>query len=179
MMDFFNRYDWRTKTRMLWGAALLFLIICYQLAIKPTLAVRAEYHTLQAGEAGRQANLQTLAELREKIRQAGDLFATEGDGAVPDTLLSEPERIALMAQNHDVNVRSLPAPERLGGETMHLNYTEYQLQGTFTALLRLLHDAERQPGIKVLSASFVKLPNPSTRAPELLLQLRTVRLAKI
>ncbi|WP_257667130.1 hypothetical protein [Parapedobacter tibetensis] len=178
MMQRFDRYDWRTKNRLLWGVALLFLLACYQLAIKPTLRLREEYKALEAGEAARQANLQVLEQLRTKARQVGDRLVIDATDAGRDTTTSEPERIALMAQYHGVNVRNLPSPERLGAETLRIHYTEYQLEGAFTGLLQVLHDVERQQNINLLSASFVKQPNPTSRAPELLLQLRTVRLDK-
>ncbi|MFC3197340.1 hypothetical protein ACFOET_06925 [Parapedobacter deserti] len=177
MIAFFDRYDWRIKNRLLWAVAALFLVACYQLAVKPTLALRREYHVQRAGEAKRQANLLVLDQLRDQARRAGRLFAVD-TSATGDTALSEPERIALMAQHCGVHVRSLPAPERLGAETLHLYYTEYQLGGGFEGLLRLLRDVEGQQGINLLSASFVKRAHSTTRAPELLLQLRTVRLAK-
>lgn len=176
-MQFFDRYDWRTKNRILWGAAILFLLASYQLAIRPTLGLREEYNTLQAGETARQVNIETLTRLRAKTQQAGQLFETGGNDADTTASLSEPERIALMAQQHGVSVRSLPAPELLGTETLHVFYTEYHVEGPFTGLLQLLHDAERQQGVNLLSAAFVKQPNPTTRMPELLLQLRTVRVA--
>ncbi len=178
MMQFFHRYDWRTKNRLLWVAALLFLLVCYQWAIKPTLRVHAEYTELQAGESARQTNLRELNRLRAKAQQGGPLFGGNTVKTGKDTVTSEPERIALMAQYHGVHVRNLPMPERLGTETLHLYYTQYQLEGTFTGLLRLLHQVEQQQEINLLSASFVKQPNPTNRTPELLLQLRTVRLAK-
>ncbi|SFC79233.1 Type II secretion system (T2SS), protein M [Parapedobacter composti] len=175
MKQLFDRYDWRTRNRMLWGAALLFLLACYLLAIRPTLSLRSEYKTLQAGEAARQANLQALARLRARAAETGQLFGQAA--AAGDTAISEPERIARLAEHRKVSVRSLPAPERLGAGALQVHYTEYQLEGSFSALLRLLHDVEQQQGINLLSASFIKQPNPTTRAPELLLQLRTVRLA--
>lgn len=178
MRQFFDRYDWRTKNRILWGASVLFLLACYQLAIKPTLALRQEYNMQRAGEAARQANVAELTRLRAEVQQAGPLFERNATDSAVTTALSEPERIALMAQRRGVSVRSLPAPELLGAQTLHVYYTEYQLEGLFSGLLQLLQDVERQRGINLLSASFVKQPNPTTRMPELLLQLRTVRLAK-
>ncbi|MBK1442523.1 hypothetical protein JHJ32_21165 [Parapedobacter sp. ISTM3] len=178
MIQRFNQYNWKTKNRLLWGAALLFLLACYQLAVKPTLRLRAEYQALQAGEAARQANMQVLAQLKVKARQVGALFEPGAAAGMREgTTFAEPERLATMAHGHRVNVRSLPAPERLGTETLHINYTEYQLEGAFMALLQLLQDVEREQGINLLSASFIKQPNATTRKPELLLQLRTVRLA--
>ncbi|SEL95669.1 hypothetical protein [Parapedobacter koreensis] len=178
MIQFFEQYDWKTKNRLLWGAALLLLVACYLLAIKPTLRLRAEYQALQAGEAARLANMQVLGQLRAKAQQVGALFEPGVTAAANvASTLSEPERIASMADVHQVNVRNLPTPERLGTETLHIDYTEYQLEGAFTALLQLLHDVEQEQGINLLSASFVKQRNATTRMPELLLQLRTVRLA--
>lgn len=178
MKQFFDRYDWRTKNRILWGGAMVFLLLSYQLAIKPTMGLRGEFNTLQAGETARQANMGVLAQLRAKAQQAGPLSGKEASDTAATAVLSEPERIALMAQHHGVSVRSLPAPELLGTETLQVFYTEYHVEGLFAGLLQLLHDVERQEGINLLSAAFVKQPNPSTRVPELLLQLRTVRLAK-
>lgn len=173
MMPFLDRYSWHTKNRLLWGAALLFMLVCYQLAVKPTLRLRAEYKSVQDGEAARQANLALLEQLKAGAHRAGYLFEANADSA-----LSEPERIAALAQYRGAAMRSMPMPQRLGAETsLHLDYTEYQMEGNFSRLLQVLHDIERQQDLHVLSASFVKQPNPSTRAPELLLQVRTLRLA--
>jgi len=176
MMPFLDRYSWHTKNRLLWVGALLFLLLCYQLAIKPTLRLRADYKSAQEGKATQQANQALLSRLRSQAKQAGVLF--DGNMPTADSLLSEPERIAALAQHHGTAMRSMPAPQRLGAETsLHMDYTEYQMEGSFLNLLQVLHDIERQENLHVLSASFVKQPNPSTRVPELLLQVRTVRLA--
>jgi len=176
MISFFNRYSWHTKNRLLWAGALVFLLLSYQLAVKPTLRLRTEYKSLQDGEAARQANLALLNQLRAGANRTGHLFASST--AESDSALSEPERIAAVTQHHGAAMRSMPVPKRLGAETsLHLDYTEYQMEGNFSRLLQVLHDIERQQDLHVLSASFVKQPNPSTRAPELLLQVRTVRLA--
>ncbi|MGK6353196.1 hypothetical protein [Parapedobacter sp. DT-150] len=176
MMQFWETYDWRTKNRLLWIAAVLFGVACYQLALKPTLRLRAEYRELRTGEAARQANMQVLAELRASANKAGQLFDLDDAGTAVDTLLSEPERIALLAQQRGVEVRSLPAPQQLDAELLRLYYTEYQVEGVFVNVLQMLRDIEQQQDIQVLSASFVKQPNPATRAPELVLHVRTVRL---
>ena len=183
MKDFFDRYNWRMKNRFLWVGGFVFMIACYQLAIKPTLRLRDEYRTLKAGEHVREANIQRLNELRQKAQQTGSLV----DGATDagHDKRPEPERIAILAQQQGVTVRSLPAPERLGtvnpelGETgWYVDYSTYRLEGGFMGLLNVLHGVEQQSGINLLSTAFMKQPSPATREPELILLLRTVRLAK-
>lgn len=175
MKGFFDRYDWRMKNRILWAGALVFLVACYQLAIKPMLRLHGEYQKLTEDENVRQANVQRLSELRNKTQHTGAVLAMRTDTA-PDNR-PEPERIAMMAQQQGVTVRSLPAPERLETGTWHVNYSAYRLEGGFIELLNVLHEVEQQADISLLSSSFVKQANPATREPELILLLRTVRLA--
>lgn len=173
-----TKYDPRTRLRILWGGAAVLLLLCYTLAIRPTLRLRSEYRILQAGEASRQANLRELERLRAGAGGRGGLFATlAGTGRGGEPAVSEPERIAQLAQGYGVTVRQLPAPEVLGTETLQLYYTQYRLEGSFSGLVRLVGDVEAWEGIHLLSATFIKQPNPATRLPELLLQLRTVRRA--
>ncbi|MEC3882038.1 hypothetical protein [Parapedobacter sp. 10938] len=180
-MGFLNRYDWHMKSRFLWVGGLVFLIACYQLAIKPTIRLRDEYRALKAGEQVREANTLRLNELRTKAQQTGTLAGGVTDGARDKR--SEPERIAMMAQKQGVAVRNLPAPERLGtanptsgAASWYVDYSTYRLEGGFTGLLQVLRDVEQQADINLLSTSFVKQSNPATREPELNLLLRTVRL---
>lgn len=182
MKGLVDRYDWRMKNRFLWVGALVFLVACYQLAVKPTLRLRDEYRTLKAGEHVREANMQRVSELRMKAQQTGALAS--GTAAATYDKRPEPERIASLAQQHGVAVRSLPAPERLGtgdsalgGTGWYVDYSSYRLEGGFKALLHVLRDVEQQADINLLSTSFVKQPNAATREPELILLLRTVRLA--
>ena len=176
MIPYFDRYHWRTRNRLLWAGALLFMLICYHLAVKPMLRLRADYKRVQAGDATRQANLALLGQLRAQANRAGNLFEVNTAGR--DSLLSEPERIAALAQHRGTVMRSVPAPQQLGAESsLYLDYTEYQMGGDFLSLLQVLHDIEGQQDLHVLSASFVKQSNQNARVPELLLQVRTVRLA--
>lgn len=176
MKTFWNNYNWHLKNRLLWVGTLLFGLACWQLAIRPTLRLRREYKELQAGEALWQANTQKLEQLRAAATHTapgpGGTNAAQPHG----DQLPESEQIALLAQRYGVNVRKLPAAEQLGTPTLQLTYREYQLEGSFAGLARLLHEAEQQPGMHILSAVFKKQPNPVTRMPELILLLRTVRL---
>ena len=181
MNAFFDRYDWWMKNRFLWGAALVLLVLCYQLALKPTLRLRDEYRALKAGEQVREANLRRLEELRTKAQQTGWPVGEAADAE--HDRRPESERIALLAQQRQVTVRNLPVPERVGAATTapgaagwHVDYTTYRLAGDFIGLLTLLHAVEQQEDINLLSAAFVKQPNAATREPELILLLRTVRL---
>lgn len=169
MMQFFERYDWRTRNRLLGVGALVFLLACYQLAIKPTWKLRTTYMQMEEEEVRGQANRQQLAQLRAQVRSVG--------AGNPYMGTPEPERIADMAQGHAVNVRSLPIAERLTAEALSIQYAQYQVEGTFRNLLNLLLEVEGQPDINVVNASFIKQPHPVTRMPELRMQIGTARVA--
>ena len=172
-MKSIDKYDWRTKNHMLWVGAAMLLLVCYLLALKPTWRLRQTYIGLQAGEQIREANARRLAELRAEVEATGSVL-DEGEEAYQKR--PEPERVAIIAQQRQVAVRSLPKPQTFGTGAWKVDYSTYQLEGGFRKLLVLLDDVEQQRDINLLNASFVKQTNPATRFEELVLLLRTVRL---
>ncbi|MEC3882003.1 hypothetical protein [Parapedobacter sp. 10938] len=178
MMPLFERYSWHKKYRLLWAGAVLFCLLAYQLAIRPTLRIRDEYRAIVAGETAMQANLKKLADLRNDAFEIDHLLDDTVVKGLSGKRLPEPEQIVHYAGNNNTQVRKLPVPEWLGTANLRLGYTEYELEGRFIDLLKLLRDVERYQGIHTLGADFKKQLNPTSRTPELILKLRTVKLAE-
>lgn len=178
MISLFEQYSWRKKNRLLWIGAVLFCLLAYQLAIRPTMRLWHEYRALVAGELAMQANLEELAVLRNEVLEIGHLFGDSVGGEPPGNGLSEPEQIVYFAGHNNTTVRRLPASEWFGTADSRIAYTEYQIEGRFVNLLKLLRDVERYQGIYPLSVDLKKQHNPISGDSELILKLRTVRLAE-
>lgn len=177
MKHLFTRYSWRERYQFLGVGAIVLLVACYQFAIKPTLRMRHVYRHQQEMEIKRQRMLKELG-LLHSLGIAHKSTNSREEIVSQYSQLSEPERIAQYAENCGVQVRNLPVSEKINVETLAVEYAQYQLEGGFLELVRLLNDIEVEGGVLITNVYFVSQHHPVTRQPLLQMQLGTARFDK-
>ncbi len=167
-------YTWKKKNRILWAGSVVFLLLVWLLAVRPTLTLRSTYMELREGAAGKDAALAQLQMLRGKAAEMR--LHEKADGNQQDK--PEVEWMAGWAASQGVRLLQIPLPDRLTAHDVTVNFQAYKLEGGFKQLLRFLEAVGKERQIRVLSAVFRKELDPHTRLPRLCLQLHTVRVVK-
>lgn len=165
-----DSYTWRQKVRALWMAGAVFLLLVYQLSVKPTLRLREQYQAGLRDRVNAEENRQTLRDLQKKWQESAGAFSGPHPQAV---FSSEKETLSFLADTNSVTVLALPEPAQYDEGNFHLFLVASQYEGSFHNLLALLHSVEKSPDVQLLNAAFTSRTNPISRMRELHLDLNT------
>ncbi|MGY4538132.1 hypothetical protein ACVW0P_002552 [Mucilaginibacter sp. UYNi724] len=142
---------------ILWAALVAFLLICYQLAFKPTIEAWSNNRVLTANAA--QSNTETTKPLYQvrKKRNLDTLIARfRIDTAVFRNQVLN--KIGLIAQKQNVRLTDIPVPDALSSTGSYL-IQKLVMEGEYNALLYTLDQMRSTAEIGFIRSVALQMPD--------------------
>tara|TARA_B100000949_G_scaffold229706_1_gene239032 strand:- start:1087 stop:1599 length:513 start_codon:yes stop_codon:yes gene_type:complete len=151
------------RNKLLIGGFVLGLLVCYQLAIKKTLALRSRY--LKETEQREQAKdiPEKLADLRKKEIQLDTRFGQLNLGStnVQNELL---HFLNEQGSQHSVKIMDFKAPHVVSEDNTTTRTYRFVLEGQFTNILKVAHGLETKANFGgITHMAFEKQRDPRQR----------------
>ncbi|HUH17855.1 hypothetical protein [Albibacterium sp.] len=169
-----QKYSWKIKNWILSTGSLILFFLFYQLAIKKTVNLRKAYYEQQNNIEVQQQTFRKINVLRKNIEtySINDLTGT-------NNVFFEKEYMVELAHKFEIEAKNLSETTTVEEENNFVNYNAYYFSASFTKLLFLLNQIEKNQKINILNASFYKQKNNITRDFELIMKLETARIETI
>ena len=132
----------KTKNILLLVGFAFALILCYQLAISKTIALRKEYQDLTQQEAFFKNTPKQVSLLKQKERYYDTLLAKYQlkGSSIQNNLL---KAITVLADSSHFKVVSFLEPHSVQQNDLKINTYQFTLEGDFNAILKLIHQLEQ------------------------------------
>ncbi len=149
----------KTKNRLLIVGFLLVIILCFQLAISKTIAVKKEYTILKDQESLFKNTPKQVSLLKQKQLYYDELLSKYqiNGSSVQNNLLKTINRFA---DSTNLKVVSFLEPHSITKTDLKVNTYQFTLQGNFNAILKLIHALEQHTKFgEVTNLHFTKKKN--------------------
>lgn len=148
-------------------AVVLFIVLSYQMAIKPTVEVRTHYKQL-VSKINLSKNLpEELSFLTNKETYLDSVLSelTQGSSSIQNNLL---RFLQEQSRENAIRISEFSKPHVVEQEDYHIATYQFKLKGGYTALLKTLYALE-QKGIfgEVVHVNYQKKKNYRTRKEHL------------
>lgn len=132
----------KTKNIFVIGGFVLALILCYQLAISKTVALRKEYRDLKQQEILFEGTPKQVSLLKQKEIYYDSLLSRYQlhGSSVQNNLL---KTINTFADSTNLKVVSFLEPHIMHSNDLNISTYQFTLEGDFNAILKLIHQLEQ------------------------------------
>jgi len=158
-----RQLSYKQKLQLLGAALVLALLLCYQLAIRQTIAVYRQYRQNYIPEEVLQQKLQNYDQLKKQESQLNQLFHT----AQPTDSLND-EQLLLrditgFSDQYHVHLKNYSPFNMYYYENMHVVTRIVAVEGGFHRILRFINDLEssKMPG-RICATVFKSYEEPGS-----------------
>lgn len=152
----------KTKNILLVIGFLLALVLCYQLAIAKTVAIKKEYVSLKHQETLFENTPKQVSMLKQKQQYYNSLLSKYqlNGSSVQNNLL---KTINTFADSTNIKVISFLEPHVIHKEDLKISTYQFILEGDFNAILKLIHKLEQETKFgEIIHLAFEKKTNFKT-----------------
>lgn len=149
----------KTKIIMLLLGFLLGLILCYQLAVSKTFALRKEYNTLKQQEVLFENIPKQLSLLKHKQRHYDSLLTRYqlNGSSLQNNLL---KTINTFADKGNLKISGFLEPHVINQNDLAIKTYQFSIEGDFNKILELTHKLEQQTKFgEIINIHFEKKKN--------------------
>jgi hypothetical protein len=167
----FENINYKQRTVVLLLAFSVILIIAYHLAIKETLELNRKYKEITLKVLTLENAPQQIAFLEHQLMEIQSMVGQTYDAGVDiqEDLL---ETITVYCQKNNIDIREVPKVHISEDLNYVLETCNFQVQGRFMPLLKLLNMLESRNGYgRLLSAEFTKEKDLKTKKSRLILSV--------
>lgn len=132
----------KTKNIILLVGFLLALILCYQLAISKTVALKKEYNTLKQEEALFENTPKQVSLLKQKQKHYDSLLNKYQikESSIQNNLL---KTINTFADSSNIKVIGFLEPHIINQNDLKINTYQFTLEGDYNAIIKLIYRLEQ------------------------------------
>ncbi|MFI1772539.1 hypothetical protein [Thalassobellus citreus] len=132
----------KTKIIVLLVGFVLALLLCYQLAISKTVALKKEYHILKQQDLLFEASPKQVSLLKQKQEYYDGLLSKYQlhGSSVQNNLL---KTINTFADSANLKVVSFLEPHTINKNELKISTYQFTIEGTYNAILKLIHTLEQ------------------------------------
>ncbi|WP_199769292.1 hypothetical protein [Flavivirga eckloniae] len=149
----------KTKNIALLSGFLLALVLCYQLAISKTVALKKEYNALKQQEVLFENTPKQISLLKQKQTYYDSLlnkYQINGS-SLQNNLL---KTVTVFADSTNLKVVSFLEPHIIHKNNLKINTYQFVLEGNFNAIIKLIHKLEQDTKFgEITNLSFEKKKN--------------------
>ncbi len=149
----------KTKNIILFAAFFLALILCYQLAISKTVALKKTFNTLKTQEELFKNTPRQMSLLKQKQKYYDSLlnmYQIHGN-SMQNNLL---KTINTFADSSNIKVSNFLKPHSIIRNDLKVNTYQFTLEGNYNAILRLIHQLEQHTKFgEIINLHFEKKKN--------------------
>lgn len=153
----------KTKIMTLLVGFFLALILCYQLAISKTVALKKEYNSLEQQELLFKSTPKQVSLLKQKEKYYDALLSKYqlNGSSVQNNLL---KTINVFADSTNLKVVSFLEPHIINKNDLKISTYQFTLEGDFNAILKLIYTLEQKTKFgEITNLHFKKKTNFRTR----------------
>ncbi|GAA4235713.1 hypothetical protein GCM10022291_18350 [Postechiella marina] len=146
----------KTKNIVLIVGFIIVLILCYQLAVSKTLALKKDYNALKKEELLFKNTPKQLSLLKQKQKYYNSLlnkYQIQG-GSIQNNLL---KTINIFSKQNDLKVVRFLEPHLVSDNDLTVKTYRFSVEGNYNALVKLFHHIEQQTKFgEIINLHFVK-----------------------
>lgn len=149
----------KTKNSILIVTFLLAIILCYQLAISKTVALKKEFKTLKHQEFLFKNTPKQISLLKQKQKYYNgllDKYQIHGS-SLQNNLL---KTINAFADSTNIKISTFLKPHVIYNNELKVNTYQFTLEGNYNAILKLIHQLEQNTKFgEIINLHFEKKKN--------------------
>jgi hypothetical protein len=151
------------KNSILVSAFIVLMLLCYSMAIEPTLDLINETKVLNKEKRTNEQGLdqlQYLSQQNKQLKEVLETYSIHNGASVQNNLL---EIVNIFGKENNLNIVSFDEPHSFTEQESLLNTYAFQVRGSYTSILKLMYVIEQQYKFgKLVSCSFEKKKNYRT-----------------
>lgn len=171
-----KQYTYRKKLHLLFVGIIVFMLLCYKLAVKPTVELIGENSSVDKGLAALDTIPSKIAAANHKLAAYDSRIKTSfSDRSVQSFVL---EYVVDYCGKNNIVIKEFPQPSQSVVNDYLLETNRLILKGDFSKILYLVYCIEQKYHVgKVSSLRFYKYRNSNTNSVELLadIYLQTIK----
>ncbi|WP_299550675.1 hypothetical protein [Seonamhaeicola sp.] len=149
----------KTKNIILIIGFFLALVLCYQLALSKTLALKTEFKTLKKQDLLFESTPKQLSLLKQKQKYYDSILVKHqiNGSSLQNNLL---KAINTFADSSNIKVVSFSEPHVINQNALKINTYQFSLEGNYNAMIKLIYKLEQETRFgEIISLHFEKKKN--------------------